>query len=75
MKIRPVAAESFPCKRTDGQDEANSRLSQFCEAPTNPSHSLAFKSLFIFYPQTRTVSPAKLVSCCWQMNEYGELVE
>jgi len=36
MKLRPVAAELFqPEGRTDGQtdrhDEANSRISQFCE--------------------------------------------
>jgi hypothetical protein len=32
MKIRPVEAELFCAERqTDGHDEADSRLSQFCE--------------------------------------------
>ena len=32
MKIRPVGAELFHAERqSDGQDEANSRFSQFCE--------------------------------------------
>jgi len=31
MKIRPVGAELLHAdRRTDGHDEANSRLSQFC---------------------------------------------
>jgi len=32
MKFRPVGADLFQADgRTDGQDEANSRFSQFCE--------------------------------------------
>jgi hypothetical protein len=31
MKIRVVGAEFFRYGRTDGHDEANSHLSQFCE--------------------------------------------
>jgi hypothetical protein len=32
MKILPVGADLFHSdRRTDGQDEANSRFSQFCE--------------------------------------------
>ena len=26
MKVRPVGADSFPCGRTDGHEEANSRF-------------------------------------------------
>jgi len=33
MKVRPVGAELFHAGRqTDSHDEANSRLSQFCES-------------------------------------------
>ena len=31
MKNRPVGAEFYADRRTDGYDEANSRFSQFCE--------------------------------------------
>jgi len=34
MKIRPVGAKLFHAYgRTDGLDESNNRLSQFCECP------------------------------------------
>ena len=34
MKIRPVGAELFHAdRRTDRQDETNSRFPQFCESP------------------------------------------
>jgi hypothetical protein len=31
MKIRPTGGGTVPCGQTDRHDEANSRLSQFCE--------------------------------------------
>ena len=38
MKIRPVAAKMFHANRqTDRHEQANSRFSQFCEAPKNES--------------------------------------
>jgi len=32
VRICPVGANIIPCRRTDRNDEANSRFSQFCES-------------------------------------------
>jgi len=42
MKIRPVVAELFHADgQTDRRDEADSRLSQFCELARNPKRCLS----------------------------------
>ena len=50
MKIRPVGAELFHADgRTDGLEEANSRLSQFCEHPlTHWGREGSFKLFKLF---------------------------
>ena len=51
MKIRPVGAEFHANRRTDGNDDANSHFSQFCEGAQKSNSYLTENTLRLHYKE------------------------